>query len=290
LIGITQGIFYHFVIHKLIDFPALDLHNTILLILQTILIAAGGYVINDIKDCHTDQKNKPHKTYIPRPISSQKAKLYYYFLLGTGILVAIILEKNTVNFPILIVHLSLCLILYWYAVKFKNSILFGNIIISIMVSFVSGIILLAEKESIVQIADQTSKNIIVSIFLSYMIFSFFVNLIREIIKDMEDMDGDQATGIVTFPIRYGREAGKKLCIYISGTMLILLLIWLFTTIIPLELRSITFLLLFVAAPLVILIQTLTNTTNKREFAKISNTLKWIMVSGLGSIIIISSEL
>jgi 4-hydroxybenzoate polyprenyltransferase len=290
LIGITQCIFYHFVIHKLIDFPALDLFNTFLLILQTILIAAGGYVINDIKDCLTDQKNKPHKTYIPGLISSQNAKIYYYFLLGTGILVAIILEKNTIRFPILLIHLSLCLTLYWYAVKFKNSILLGNIIISIMVSLVSGIILLAERESIVQLADHAIQNIIISIFLSYMIFSFFVNLIREIIKDMEDMDGDQASGIITFPIRYGRDAGKKLCIHISVATLIFLLVWLFTTNISMELRSKSFLLLFVAAPLVILIQTLTNTTNKREFAKISNTLKWMMVSGLGSVIIISSEL
>jgi len=290
MIGITQCIFYHFVIHKLINFPSLDLFNIFLLILQTILVAAGGYVINDIEDCITDQKNKPLKTYIPKTISSQNAYLYYYFLLGAGILVAIILEKNTINFPILIIHLSLCLILYWYAVKFKNSILIGNIIISILVSLVSGIILLAERESIVQLEDLTIQNIIICIFLSYMIFSFFINLIREIIKDMEDMDGDKATGIVTFPIRYGKDAGKKLCVYISVILLIFLLIWLFTTNIPLELRSITFLLLFVAAPLVIFIQTLTNTTNKRKFAKISNALKWMMVSGLGSVIIISSEL
>jgi len=290
LIGITQWIFYHFIIYKLIDFPSLDPYKAFLLILQTIFIAAGGYVINDIKDYVTDQKNKPQKTYIPQAISIPNAKLYYYFLLGTGLIVSFVLEKNTHHFPIVFIHISLCIILYLYAVKFKNSILFGNVTVSLMVSLVSGIILFSERESIAKIADQNNHNLILSIFISYIVFSFLVNLIREIIKDIEDMAGDQATGYITFPIKYGKDASKKLCIYISALTLIFLVIWVFTTNIPLELRSKTFMLLFVAAPLVILIQILTNTTHKREFAKISSTLKWIMVAGLGSIIIISSEL
>lgn len=159
-----------------------------------------------------------------------------------------------------------------------------------MVSFVTGIIFFAERTSIEEIQDFKIQGIVMAIIMYYVIFSFLVNMIREIVKDIEDMDGDLATGHVTFPIKYGRDAGKKLCIAITIITLILLLVWMFTTNIPLELRSKTFLLLLVGAPLVMVIQALTNTTHKHEFTKISNTLKWIMISGLGSIVIISSEL
>jgi 4-hydroxybenzoate polyprenyltransferase len=290
MIGITQWVIYQYIIYKLIDSPSLYQNEVFLLILETMLVAAGGYVINDIIDYKTDVHNKPNKTFIQISISALNAKYYYFFLLTSGCVVAALLQYSTSHFPIIILYTVLCAILYLYSIRFKNSVLWGNILVSLMVSFVTGIIFFAESASIEQIQNRNTENIVKSLMVYYMIFSFLVNMIREIVKDIEDMDGDLATGHLTFPIKYGIVAGKNLCIAITTITLILLLVWMFTGNVLMELRSKTFLLLLIGAPMVIVIQALTKISHKHEFTKISHTLKWIMLSGLGSIVIISSEL
>ncbi|MBL0099537.1 MAG: hypothetical protein IPP49_05345 [Saprospiraceae bacterium] len=84
IVAVSQWILYYFIIVPLLSTPALNSHLFSLLVLDTVLIAAGGYIINDILDFKADMTNKPSKTYIPYPIALTKANIYYMFILVSG--------------------------------------------------------------------------------------------------------------------------------------------------------------------------------------------------------------
>jgi 4-hydroxybenzoate polyprenyltransferase len=180
-------------------------------------------------------------------------------------------------------------ILYLYSAKYKNSIVIGNIIVSFFVAFVPAIILVAERDILFNDGSSYSQHI-VQLIVIYAGFSFFVNLIREIIKDVEDLEGDTRIGYITLPIKYGIAIAKRICIGICVFTILFLICWIYLTNINLDFRVRVYLLLLVAAPLAIVIQILTKTTNKRDFSKISTILKWTMLAGLGALILISNIL
>jgi 4-hydroxybenzoate polyprenyltransferase len=288
IVGITQWILYHYIILAFVDTPSLDVFLFSLLVLDTIFIAAGGYIINDIVDASLDQINKPNKTYIPTLINLKAATYYYYAILAFGFLLAFYIAYCINNLPLVVIYPASCFLLYIYSTRYKNSILIGNVLVSLFVALVSGIILFAERNAVMSLSDNTKKWLVIELFMVYMIFSFMVNMIREIIKDIEDVEGDKSVGIITYPIRYGADAAKKLAVLFCLTTILVLLFWLFVTNIPLDLRVYVFLLLLVASPLAVIVQILTKTTTKRDFSKISAILKYIMLAGLVSIILLSS--
>ena len=155
---------------------------------------------------------------------------------------------------------------------------------------VSGIILFAERNAVLALNDLSNMWLILELFFAYLVFSFMINMIREIIKDIEDLEGDKSAGLTTYPIKYGADSAKKLAVIFCILSIFVLILWLLTTNIPMNLRVYVFLLLLVASPLVVIIQILTKTTTKRDFSKISAILKYIMLAGLVSIILLSSIL
>ena len=290
LAGFTQFIIYHFLFEKVQQNLALSGHLLYLFIFDTILIAAGGYIINDIFDYKTDKVNKPEKTYISKEISLKNAILYYFLILSLGFVISIYIAIVTDNIPLLSLYPLACGLLYVYSKKLKNTILKGNIVVSAFVSFVPGVILIAERDLIFEKSIPDFQNLVIQLFVYYLVFSFSVNLIREIVKDIEDESGDRLQGYITLPIKYGIDSAKKWCIYLSVFTIVLLVSWMSLTTIPLDFRVKMYFLLLIAAPLVVIIQILTRTTHKRDFSKISTILKWIMLAGLGALILITKTI
>ncbi len=290
IIGFTQFILYHFLFATYADVVALSGHLLNIFILDTILIAAGGYIINDIIDYKSDAVNKPDKTYLLNDISIENAKRYYYLILFAGLVLSVYIAIKTNNIPLIALYPMVCAVLYLYSSRYKSSVLTGNVIVSLFVAFVPGIILLAERNLIFNPTSEAMQSHILQVLIFYITFSFLINFIREIIKDIEDIEGDKNMGYVTLPIKYSILVAKRWSIFLSLASIVLLLTWMFTTSIPLDFRIMMYLLLLVAAPLVVIIQILTKTTHKRDFSKISTILKWIMLAGLGALILITKTI
>ncbi len=290
IVGITQWILYHYIILAFVEIFALNPLLFSLLVLDTMIIAAGGYVINDIIDAKSDLVNKPKKTYIPTEISLKNAYRYYFFLLATGLILAFYIAYRIDNLPLVVIYPAACGLLHLYSSKYKNTIMTGNVLVSIFIAMVSGIVLFAERNSVMGMKDKTQMWLVLELFMAYMVFSFMVNMIREIIKDIEDIEGDTEVGLVTYPIKYGADSAKRLAALFTLLTIIALILWTLTSSIHMDLRIYVFLLLLVASPFVVVIQILTKTTRKRDFSKISSILKYIMLAGLASIILISSIL
>ena len=296
IIVITQVIIYYFLVWQAFDenniTAALDSKLLFLFILDTVIIAAGGYVINDIKDKDIDIVNKPRKTYIGHnKINISSAWNYYFILNGIGLAIAIFIGYE-IDRPLLIIIFPIAVgLLVLYSFIWKSRPLIGNIIVSLFCAFVPGIIWIAEKKGFDELVQYNLPSAEKTLFLlfSFSIFSFFANLIREMIKDFEDKEGDLIAGANTLPIAIGMQRAYFLVLVTSITQLLFTAAWI-NTCTSIEginqsyLWTISALLLI---PLFYIIFSIYRVYNTHAFGKISFLLKCYMGIGLLALVTLS---
>ena len=249
----------------------------ILLSFTTVLIAAGGYIINDIYDVEIDKINKADRLIVGKFLSVKSAYFLYYFTLVSAILIAGYLAFTEQRLQLLWIPPSICLLLFAYAKYFKRGFLFGNIIVSIFVAAVPAIVILGESKAMSALTKNDFEK--VAIISSYVLFAFIINLLREIVKDMEDEEGDKAMGCKTLPIVLGIKKTRHISVTISIALILSLLGGLFYGInyFPVALNVfIVCISLLLAYTTLKLLQ-----VNKKEaFHQISNLLKVAMFLAL----------
>jgi 4-hydroxybenzoate polyprenyltransferase len=287
IVAANQAIVSFLIIRPVLSNPELSLKLTLLLILNTVIITAGGNLINDIFDQKTDNVNKPEKSYVGHLISVQNAWIYYTVMQVTGLGIAVYIAYSIGQLHLIIIYPAAVMLLFYYAYFLKRTVLAGNILISLFVSMVSGILLFAEKNAL-EVAGTDVNESIFSLVFAYMIFSFLINLIREIVKDMEDVSGDMQAGCKTLPIVYGIEKSSTIAQGIIVVSILLLGFWVLASEGTLNFRTQIFILLFCGSPLVVILRLLKSTSYKQNYGRISSILKWIMVAGLVSMIMIAS--
>jgi geranylgeranylglycerol-phosphate geranylgeranyltransferase len=167
--------------------------NAFLACFVVFIVTGGGNVINDYFDHKIDAVNKPTRPIPSGRISLKTAGIYSLLLFIIGIVVAFIIGI----IPGIITLLS-SLVLVLYAYTLKKSILIGNIIVSFItgLAFVFGGIVVGAIEA--------------SIYLGF--YAFLMTMAREIVKDMEDVEGDKKEGAKTFPIIYGMRSASILAV------------------------------------------------------------------------------
>lgn len=206
----SAGFYYAFIDRVATKFElqkALSLIDLILFLLALAMVMMGAYIINDISDIDTDSINRPN-----RPLPSQKIltttafKVYLWMLIiGTGISIGVSWNMGR---PFLAVLYPLAyLLLYVYAAYLKNSILWGNILISLLCGLIPFVLLIGEWPLFVQIREISpfTHSIYFSLFIVTSIFTFITTLARELVKIVEDLPGDQASGIETMATKYGED-------------------------------------------------------------------------------------
>jgi len=160
------------------------------LILATILVVASGYIINSFYDSEKDLINRPRKTQLDRLVS-QRTKLNFYFILN--FLSVIVASYNSFN---AVLFFSFYIFWIWlYSHKLKRISVVGNIIATVLAIFPFFAIFLYYK----------NYNLVI---FGHAHFLTLIILIREIIKDLENMSGDVALGYQTIPIKYGEAIAK----------------------------------------------------------------------------------
>jgi 4-hydroxybenzoate polyprenyltransferase len=212
--------------YRMYDFlPYLHTPSFYILLFTTLLIAASGYVINDIFDVDTDQINKPDQVIVGKHIDENKAFTFYMVLTGLGVVGSFVLIFTTGQMKISMIPLIVSVLLYLYASSLKKVILAGNIVISICATL--PILFLALYD--LRINDFDTAVIILFTqgiglaVIVYGAFAFLTTMTREIIKDVQDMDGDDAIGAKTFPILMGVNASKVLIVFFQLVILSFLL-------------------------------------------------------------------
>ncbi len=263
---------------------ALDAFGFITLTLSTILIAAAGNIINDIYDVETDTINKPNHIIVGKHISEKMAyNLFIIFnILGVGLgyYVSYLVGKSA--FFALFVIISA--LLYIYATYLKRTLLIGNIVISILVALSIIIVGFFDLLPNVTAQNQSTQLTFFKIVMDYAYFAFIINLIREIAKDIEDIDGDHKVGMNTLPVAIGRDRTNKILFALSLIPLLTIIFYITNSIYKNQIAVIYF-LVFIVGPLIYLCIKIFNAKTKKNYSYISNILKLIMLSGMLSLLL-----
>jgi len=257
-----------------------------LLVLSTILIAAGGYVINNIFDQETDLVNNPKKVIVGASISETQAYNIYLALTSSGVVTGFYLANVIAKPSFAAIFILIAATLYLYATSLKQMMLIGNIVIALLLAFSVIIVGIFDLFPTTTTANKQQMGIFFSILIDFAVFAFIINLLREMLKDIEDFEGDNRAGMNTFPIFIGKKKAVKILFGLSFIPLIAILFYINQYLI--ELLFVTFyMLLFVCVPLLFFIIKMWNASSKQEFHFLSLLLKWILFFGIFSIVIIN---
>lgn len=229
-----------------------------LLSLSTILIAAAGYIINDYYDVKIDYINKPERVVVGRVLKRRIVMVAHTLFNLTGIAIGFYLMPK-----LGIVNFLAAFWLWLYSNQLKRLPFIGNL----SIAFLTGL-------SICVVAFYYQQNEL--LIYTYALFAFALTLVREIIKDMEDLKGDATFGCQTLPIIWGVRR-TKIVQYVLLGVFILLLIAMAAEVDKLSLKNFFLLLIL---PVAYFIVRLVRADSRREFAFLSLYCKLLMLAGV----------
>ncbi|NOX45383.1 MAG: UbiA family prenyltransferase [Chlorobi bacterium] len=255
-----------------------------LLVFSTILITAGGNIINDVFDVETDKINKPEKMLIGKSVSGLSAKILYLVFSVSGLLIGVYLAVQVKSLQLGLIFLAIVIMLFLYSKTYQKTLLLGNVIVASLSAMVILIVWLFEffaltSNPVVYVKVQSSLKLVSYIFFAYAIFAFIVSMIREILKDAEDIEGDGESGYGTLAIVYGNNAAKYLAssiIVLGIALLAFSQYWLFKN----DFLLVTWYLGIVQVLFLYVLYYVIKAKTKKDFHSVSNAVKIIMVAGI----------
>jgi 4-hydroxybenzoate polyprenyltransferase len=240
-----------------------------ILALAALCVAAAGYIINDYYDVKIDAINRPERLVVGRVVNRRRAMLAHLLLSGAGVGLSGLLS------PLLgVVNLGSALLLWGYSVRFKRVALVGNVSIA---TLTAALVLLPE----LQLRTNTG-----SVWL-YALAAFLLTVVREIVKDVEDMRGDAQHGCRTLPIVWGVARTKWVAGFFLACLLLLVAGATWRTLAHHLLPLSLWLLVLVLGPLLWLTRLLLRADRRRHFARLSWWCKGIMLAGMLSMLLVA---
>ena len=274
MVLLTMILTKYALINSFISDPSLTSIDFIILSLSILCITAGGYIINDLFDIEADTINKPLKVYISKSISKKNAWVIYLLSSTLGVILGIYLSVIKNSDFLSFYFIGTTLLLFLYSVLLKKLVFIGNLCISLLVALPIYLLYKFDSNNI------TISNILQYFFLSiaifyYMFFAFLTTMIREIIKDIEDINGDYIVKLKTLPILIGKTRARNISIFLS----IVLLLFLFLVSSNYFISNKYFLgiiMLMLSTVVVYFIFKSWSATTKKQFQYLSNLMKLIM--------------
>lgn len=260
--------------------PALPLRLALLtprfglLVLAALLVAAGGYIINDYYDVKIDAINRPDRLVIGRVVQRRVAMLAHLLLSSVGVLLAGALH------PVLgLVTLGTALLLWGYSARFKRVALVGNLSIA---TLTAALVLLPELQ--LQLERHDSHSVV----WPYALAAFLLTVVREIVKDVEDMRGDAQHGCRTLPLVWGVARTKWVAGFFLACLALLTVGATGRLLLSGHWPLGTWLVLLVLLPMAQLARLLLRADRRRHFHHLSAWCKGIMLAGVLSMALAGS--
>ena len=289
-IFLTQFLFYFCILKPIVNNAGtvtIDQTQFILLTVASVLIAAAGYIINDYFDVDIDQVNKPKKNVVDIIVSRRWAILWHFVLSSIGVLLSLYVSWRTGLWYIVIANFACVFLLFGYSVSLKQKLLSGNIAISLLAAWVILVLCLSEFHFFPRTANAQllhAQNEVMRLGFLYAGFAFVATLIREAIKDMEDIEGDERYGCKTMPIVWGVPATK---VYVAVWLIVLLAVLVAIQVYIVRFHwwlPILYSLFFIIVPLWNVLYRLFKAKLPKDFHSLSNLSKYIMLTGILSML------
>ncbi len=259
-----------------------------LLVLATVLIAAAGYVINDVYDIETDEINKPGKNQIGKTISEEMGFNIFIGLNIVALIIGFYLSNKIMKTSFLGIFIISSMLLYLYATSWKKIAIVGNLIIALLTAFSVLIIGMFDIIPAIYSENEALMKTLLSILFDYALFAFLVNFLREIVKDIEDINGDYNQGMNTLPILIGTQRTAKIS-SVFGLAIVCVLFWYINKNLMDNglLIATIYGLIALVAPLVFFSIKIWSAKIQKEFHLMSSLLKLVIFLGILFILIIN---
>lgn len=261
----------------------------LLLIISTLLIASAGNIINDYFDINIDEINKPEKRIVDKYIKRRWAILLHILFSLAGILIGFYIDFQTPVFWLGLSNFGCVVLLFGYSISLKKKLLVGNILVSLLTAWVVLVCFLVYYRSL-NCPDcesyfwQAYLNRFIRISFLYTGFAFVTSLIREVIKDMEDMDGDAHYGCKTMPVSWGIPATK---VFVAVWIVVLIGMISIVQFYVLQLGwywSALYCITLLIIPLIWILRKLFAAQRQKDYRQLSNAIKFVMLIGMLSMI------
>lgn len=254
---------------------ALPTFYLIILTISTIFIAAGGYVINDYFDLKIDKINKPNELILEKTIHRKAGILWHLVFSITGLLGGIYLAYKTGHLSLSLIQILSIILLLLYSNILKKILILGNLTIALLAGLLPVLPYIYAKLLYPQISIITTNAL-----LSLSAFAFFTTLIRELIKDIQDMEGDTVGKRKTIPIVWGFLASKIIAFFLLLLLIIFLLPFLIYYYFQHQYTAVVYNLTLLIFPVILTIFLLIKYQEPKKFYILSAIMKWIMLAGI----------
>jgi 4-hydroxybenzoate polyprenyltransferase len=296
-IGLTQSLFYFFVQKRALQgIPGISFGEVYplgprlfgLLCLSSVLIAAAGYIINDYFDLDIDRVNRPERLVVDKIIKRRWTIVWHWILSGLGILLGGYVSWKLRNPVIGLANLGCVILLWFYSTTFKRKLLIGNLIISVLTAWVILVLYVSEFRFVI-IRGSVLQMIQARLFkftILYGGFAFIISLVREVVKDIEDLGGDFRFGCRTMPVVWGVNTSKVF----AATWLVVLIGSL--TVVQVYILQygwwmiVAYSVLLLILPLAGILRKLYRAQSKEDYHQISSLIKAVMLAGILSMVLI----
>lgn len=255
-----------------------------LLVIATLSIAAAGNIINDIYDVPTDLINKPNKVIVGKKVSEKLAYNLFISFNVIGVLIGFYLSHLIGRSGFFALFVVISGLLYIYASYLKQIMLVGNLVIALLVAMSLLLVGLFELLPAITPQNQETQLTFFKIIFDYAVFAFLLTLVRELIKDIQDIDGDHKAGMNTLPIAIGRDRATKIA-FLIALIPLLFVIYYIVTYLYKQSMVVLYFLIFIVAPLIYLSIKLYTAETKQDFKILSGLTKIIMLFGMLSILL-----
>jgi 4-hydroxybenzoate polyprenyltransferase len=294
-IAVTQFLFYYCILlpcYRTGELFSLDHqlqeHTFWLLSLSSVLIAAAGYIINDYFDLNIDRVNKPDRLVIDKVIKRRWTIVWHWILSVAGVMLGLFVSLKVHNAVVGLANLGCVILLWFYSTVFKRKLLIGNVIISLLTAWVILVLYVCEFR-VALFQDPDYHRVLSRLFkfsILYAGFAFMISMIREVIKDIEDLEGDARYGCRTMPIVWGVNTAKVFAatwlLVLTGALIVIQCYvlqygwWML----------IAYSVLLLILPLLWILRKLYQAATPADYHFLSSMIKAVMLTGILSMIII----
>lgn len=283
MIILIQSLFKYVLFEKYDLLVALNNLHFTLLTLSTVCIAIAGYIINDINDVKADIVNKPERLFVDRKIVRSRAQYLFFGFNAIGLGLGMYLSYYIGHTSYFFIYVLTVFLLYKYAKYFKFKFLIGNIVISLLILLSIILVMVFDLMPVTSNYNISSQMIVLKILVIFAVFGFFFTFLREVVKDIEDIEGDKAMESRTLPIVLGIPKTKTVVIIVASLVLVFLMICTYLLYDHNQVLSI-YLILATVLPLLYFIVKVAKSDSKKQFKQLSMMLKIIMFTGILSMI------
>lgn len=252
------------------------------IVIASVFIAAAGNIINDYFDLNIDQVNKPDKVVVNAVINRRWVIFWHMLLSMLGLFFTVVALPVSLYWHLVLANIGSVLLLWFYSTNFKKQLLVGNIVISLLTAWVILILFFAKQPLQIKhlLSAGHSEIRFFRLAMLYASFAFVISLIREVVKDVEDMEGDRKYGCKTLPIVWGVQAAK---IFVAVWLVVLIaaLTILQLYVLPLGWwHSALYCLIAIIIPLIWIFIQLFKASTPADFHRLSSVIKLVMLTGI----------